>query len=38
MKNLLALIAVSCALAACESGPKLRANTDHTANFAQYKT
>ena len=38
MKNLLALIAVSFALAACESGPKLRANTDHTANFAQYKT
>jgi len=38
MKNLLALIAVSFALAACESGPKLRANTDHAANFAQYKT
>ena len=38
MKTLLALVAVSFALAACESGPKIRANTDATANFAQYKT
>ena len=38
MKKILALLAVSFALTACESGPKIRANTDATANFAQYKT
>ena len=38
MKNLLALLVVSCALAACESGPKLRANSDPAANFAQFRT
>ena len=38
MKKILALLALSLALTACESGPKLRANTDPAANFAQYKS
>jgi len=38
MKKILALLALSLGLTACESGPKLRANTDPAANFAQYKS
>jgi hypothetical protein len=38
MKKILALIALSLALTACESGPKIRANTDANANFQNYKT
>ena len=38
MKKILALVALSFALTACESGPKIRANTDATANFQNYKT
>jgi len=38
MKKILALVALSCALTACESGPKIRANTDPQANFQGYKT
>jgi Domain of unknown function (DUF4136) len=38
MKKILALVALSCALTACESGPKIRANTDANANFQNYKT
>src|SRR3954464_9382878 len=37
-KNILALLALSCALTACESGPKIRANTDANASFQNYKT
>jgi hypothetical protein len=38
MKKILALVALTFALTACESGPKIRANTDATANFQNYKT
>jgi hypothetical protein len=38
MKKILALLALSLALTACESGPKLRSNTDPQANFQNYKT
>ena len=38
MKNILALVALSLALAACESGPKIRANTAPGANLQAYKT
>jgi hypothetical protein len=34
----LALIASTLLLAACESGPKIRSNSDPAANFASYKT
>src|SRR5215471_469612 len=38
MKNILALVALSFALVACESGPKIRANTAPGANLQAYKT
>jgi hypothetical protein len=38
MKKISAVLAVTCALAACESAPKLRANTAPGANLASYKT
>jgi hypothetical protein len=38
MKKIIAVLAVTCALAACESAPKLRANTAPGANLASYKT
>jgi uncharacterized protein DUF4136 len=38
MKNILALVAVSMLLAACESGPKIRANTAPGATLTAYKT
>jgi Domain of unknown function (DUF4136) len=38
MKKILALLAVTCALAACESAPKIRANTAPGANLQSYKT
>jgi len=38
MKKILAMIALTLALTACESGPKIRANTDANANFQNYKT
>jgi hypothetical protein len=38
MKKMLALLALTCALAACESGPKLRSNTAPGANLQAYKT
>ena len=38
MRNVLALLASVLVLAACESGPKIRANADPAANFASYKT
>jgi hypothetical protein len=38
MKNILALLAVGLLLSACESGPKIRANTAPTANLQSYKT
>jgi hypothetical protein len=38
MKKIVALIALTLALSACESGPKIRANTDANANFQNYKT
>jgi len=38
MKKILALIALTLALTACETGPKIRANTDANANFQNYKT
>ena len=38
MNRFIALIAAGLMLAACESGPKIRANTDPGANFASYKT
>jgi len=38
MKKILAVLALTCALAACESGPKLRANTAPGANLQSYKT
>ena len=36
--KLLAVLAVSAALAACSSGPKVRADADPSANFAAYRT
>lgn len=38
MKKSLALLAAGLILAACESGPKIRANTDANANLSSYKT
>jgi hypothetical protein len=38
MKKILALLAAGLILAACESGPKIRANTAPGANLAGYKT
>jgi len=38
MNKLLALLAAALVLTACESGPKIRANSDPAANFASYKT
>ena len=38
MKKLLALAATGLVLAACSSGPKIRANTAPDANFQGYKT
>lgn len=38
MKKTLALLAAGILLAACESGPKIRANTDAGANLSSYKT
>lgn len=38
MKNILALLAACCALTACETGPKIRANTAPGANLQSYKT
>jgi hypothetical protein len=38
MNRIIALIASGLMLAACESGPKIRANTDPGANFSSYKT
>jgi hypothetical protein len=38
MNKLLVLFASALVLAACESGPKIRANSDPAANFASYKT
>ena len=38
MKKILALLAVTCALTACESGPKIRTNTAPGANLQAYKT
>jgi len=38
MKKIFAVLAITCALAACESGPKLRANTAPGANLQAYKT
>ena len=38
MKRLLALAAMGLILAACESGPKIRANTAPGANLQSYKT
>ena len=36
--RLLAMLALSAALAACASGPKVRADADPSANFASYRT
>jgi hypothetical protein len=38
MNKTLALLATVLVLAACESGPKIRSNSDPAANFATYKT
>lgn len=38
MKKVLALLASMLVLTACESGPKIRANSDPAANFASYKS
>lgn len=38
MKNILAVLAATVLLAACESGPKIRANTAPNANLQSYKT
>ena len=38
MNKVLVLFASALALAACESGPKIRANSDPAANFASYKS
>jgi len=38
MKNILALVAVGLLLSACETGPKIRANTAPNANLNSYKT
>ena len=38
MKKIIVLLALSCALAACESGPKIRANTAPGASLQSYKT
>lgn len=38
MKNILAVLAVGLLLSACETGPKIRANTAPTANLQSYKT
>jgi len=38
MNKVLALMASVLVLAACESGPKIRSNSDPAANFASYKT
>jgi len=38
MKKILALLAVTCVLTACESGPKIRTNTAPGANLQAYKT
>lgn len=38
MNKALALLASVLVLAACESGPKIRSNSDPAANFASYKT
>jgi len=38
MKNILAVLAAGLLLSACETGPKIRANTAPTANLQSYKT
>jgi hypothetical protein len=38
MKKLLALLTVGLLLSACETGPKIRANTAPSANLQSYKT
>ena len=38
MNKILALMAVGLLLSACETGPKIRANTAPTANLQSYKT
>jgi len=38
MKNILALVAVGLLLSACETGPKIRANTAPNADLNSYKT
>lgn len=38
MKNILALLVICGALTACETGPKIRANTAPGANLQSYKT
>ena len=38
MKNILALLAAGLLLSACETGPKIRANTAPSANLQSYKT
>lgn len=38
MNKVLALLASVLVLSACESGPKIRANSDPAANFASYKS
>ena len=38
MNKMLAALAAALVLAACETGPKIRSNTDPSANFQAYKT
>src|ERR1044071_10366855 len=38
MKNILALVAIGLLLSACETGPKIRANTAPNADLNSYKT